>query len=51
MKDIYVKFDSPAIKGESQDKDHKGLDRNQQLVAGHQPTAFGHGLDRRRPHG
>ncbi len=23
MKDIYVKFDSPAIKGESQDKDHK----------------------------
>jgi type VI secretion system secreted protein Hcp len=22
MKDIYVKFDSPAIKGESQDKDH-----------------------------
>ncbi|WP_354686756.1 type VI secretion system tube protein Hcp [Cupriavidus necator] len=23
MKDIYVKFGSPAIKGESQDKDHK----------------------------
>jgi type VI secretion system secreted protein Hcp len=23
MKDIYVRFDSPAIKGESQDKDHK----------------------------
>ena len=23
MKDIYVKFGNPAIKGESQDKDHK----------------------------
>ena len=23
MKDIYVKFGSPAINGESQDKDHK----------------------------
>ena len=53
MKDIYVKFDSPAIKGESQDKDHKDwIEINSWSQAISQPrsatasTAGGHTAER-----
>jgi hypothetical protein len=39
MKDIYLKFGNPAIKGESADKDHAGW------IEIDYATAFGNGFD------